>query len=64
MFDLNERVEVGSLLKFMKFSMTINLTTTQTINHIIRLSHDQWSLFMSNKDRWMGNFYQDDDVAT
>ena len=47
----------------MKFSMTINLTTSQTVNHMLNLSKEQWGLFMETKDKWMGNFYVDEDVA-
>ena len=61
--ELNIRIQEHALMKFMKFSMTINLTTSQTVNHMLQLSKEQWSLFMGTKDKWMGNFYQDDDVA-
>ena len=47
----------------MKFSMTINLTTSQTVNHMLNLSKEQWGLFMGTKDKWLGNFYVDEDVA-
>lgn len=61
--ELNSRIQEHALMKFMKFSMTINLTTSQTVNHMLQLSKEQWNLFMGTKDKWMGNFYQDDDVA-
>jgi len=49
------------MVKFMRFSMTINLTMATTLNHMLKLTTKQWSRFMSNKDRWMGVFYQDED---
>ena len=30
---------------------------------MIHLTSNQWSRFMSNKDRWMGNFYKDEEVT-
>ena len=30
---------------------------------MIHLTSNQWSRFMNNKDRWMGNFYKDEEVT-
>ena len=38
--DLNQRIDETALRKFMKFSMTINLTTTQTVSHMLSLSKE------------------------
>lgn len=58
--DSTERIDALRLRKFMRFSMTINLNMIQTMNHVIRLTHDQWSRFMRRKNHWMGNFYVDE----
>ena len=42
--------------------MIFTAAELQAANHLLENSLQRWTTFMSTKDKWMFNFYSDDDL--
>ena len=38
------------------YKFSIMMTTMQTTNHMLRLSLNSWSMFLTNSEKWMCGF--------